>query len=220
MIVSPHLDDAVLSCGQLMAGRPDCVVVTVFAGAPLNVQTTPYDEACGFRDSDEALTLRRDEDAEACARLGATPIHLDFPDGQYEPKQELLFVITDKLLRTWEALGRPPVLGPAGLVHPDHEQVAAACIRAFGWQARCPELYVYEELPARVLWPESVEPALTRWEVGTVHHYAPGFLGTGSKVRKAAAIRAYRSQMPQIAPLGDGAGRTCLFVPERYWRPS
>jgi len=34
LVVSPHLDDAVLSCGRLLAGRPGSVVATVFAGVP------------------------------------------------------------------------------------------------------------------------------------------------------------------------------------------
>ena len=32
LVVSPHLDDAVYSAGQFLAGRPGAVVVTMFAG--------------------------------------------------------------------------------------------------------------------------------------------------------------------------------------------
>ena len=49
VVVSPHLDDAVLSCGQLLAASREAIVLTVFSagpdeGAPL----TDWDRACGF----------------------------------------------------------------------------------------------------------------------------------------------------------------------------
>jgi len=34
LVISPHLDDAVFSCRQLLAQAPGSVVVTVFAGIP------------------------------------------------------------------------------------------------------------------------------------------------------------------------------------------
>src|SRR5436853_287558 len=47
--ISPHLDDAVLSCGQLLAARPGSVVITVFAGMPRDgSQQTDWDRRCGF----------------------------------------------------------------------------------------------------------------------------------------------------------------------------
>ena len=33
VVLSPHLDDAVLGCGRLMAAHPGATVVTVYAGA-------------------------------------------------------------------------------------------------------------------------------------------------------------------------------------------
>ncbi len=43
VVVSPHLDDAVLGCGQLLAAWPGATVVTVFAGKPA-VYPTPQRE--------------------------------------------------------------------------------------------------------------------------------------------------------------------------------
>lgn len=221
MIVSPHLDDAVLSCGQLMAGRPDCVVVTVFATAPEVAQATPYDVSCGFTDSTWAMAARQDEDDDALRVLGARPVHMRFCDGQYGERDEGdLCNIAAALQEAWDLLGRPPVMGPVGLAHPDHELVAAAVRRAFGHLPECPELYAYEELPARVLWPELVRPALDLWEAETAHHYELGFMGTGSRETKAMALLAYRSQLPLVNALEDGGGQVAMFCPERYWRPT
>ena len=34
VVLSPHLDDAVLGCGRLLSAHPGATVVTVYAGAP------------------------------------------------------------------------------------------------------------------------------------------------------------------------------------------
>ncbi len=93
VVVSPHLDDAVLSCAGLIAGAPATTVVTVFAGyPPVRDATTPaeflpgttfWDQASGFAAGDDVVGLRRAEDRAALAHLGALPHWLDFLDSQY-----------------------------------------------------------------------------------------------------------------------------------------
>jgi LmbE family N-acetylglucosaminyl deacetylase len=39
VVLSPHLDDAVLSCGVLLAANGGARVVTVFAGMPTDRET-------------------------------------------------------------------------------------------------------------------------------------------------------------------------------------
>src|SRR4051812_4728612 len=79
MIVSPHLDDAVFGCGELLGARPGSVVVTVFAGAPPTYETvTEWDALAGFRAGDDVMAARRAEDRDALAVLGARPVWLDF----------------------------------------------------------------------------------------------------------------------------------------------
>src|SRR5215207_6968258 len=90
LLVSPHLDDAVLSAGQFIAGRPDCVVATVFAGTPpTQAVLTSYDDKCGFKSAAEAMEARRAEDLEAISVLQAKAKHLDFVDSQYGGKLKL-----------------------------------------------------------------------------------------------------------------------------------
>jgi len=220
MVISPHLDDAVLSAGQMMAGRPDCVVVTVFSGVPDPPQVTAYDRSCGFMSSTEAMIARMLEDHQALSRLGARAEHLGHLDSQYGPAS--VNAIYEDLADRWWRLGFPDVLAPLGLAHPDHAAVAIAChVLADDVREKGKAMFLYEELPARVLWPELVAPAIDYWRANTKPWgWEPGFIGTGSKVTKAHAVRAYRSQMPNIGALGDGAGRTCLFVPERFWKPA
>jgi len=48
-VISPHLDDAVFACGELLAARPGSVVITVLAGRPpRDLPLTPWDAASGF----------------------------------------------------------------------------------------------------------------------------------------------------------------------------
>jgi hypothetical protein len=46
LVVSPHLDDAVFGCGELIASRPGATVARLFAGPPAS-----YGEptSCGGR---------------------------------------------------------------------------------------------------------------------------------------------------------------------------
>ncbi|WP_426265945.1 PIG-L deacetylase family protein [Sphingomonas sp. LHG3443-2] len=82
LAISPHLDDAVFSVGATLwrAARRGwrVVVATVFTG---NVaQPTGFALVCqldkGLTDDVDYMALRRAEDEEACARLGADALHL------------------------------------------------------------------------------------------------------------------------------------------------
>jgi len=66
LVLSPHLDDAALSCPTYLQRTPDAYVATVF---------TEGDDAHYRR--------RRSEDRKALRELGARPIHLGFLDAPY-----------------------------------------------------------------------------------------------------------------------------------------
>lgn len=89
LLLSPHLDDAVLSCGGLIArwiNRGfDVTVLTVFAGDPPPGALSPFAEELHSRwdQADGAVATRRAEDRIACGRLGASVIHLSFTDALY-----------------------------------------------------------------------------------------------------------------------------------------
>lgn len=82
LVLSPHLDDALFSCAELIRRTaPD--VWTVFAGDPRPVVTTAWDESCGFPDSHTLVTQRRREDLGAFDGTDAQVRHLDMLDGVY-----------------------------------------------------------------------------------------------------------------------------------------
>lgn len=90
--LSPHLDDAVLSCGgliweQVQSGLP-VEIWTLCAGFPSLTPLTPVAQALHDRwetptSAQEAVSTRCAEDIQACQRLGATYRHFDLPDCVY-----------------------------------------------------------------------------------------------------------------------------------------
>jgi LmbE family N-acetylglucosaminyl deacetylase len=92
--LSPHLDDAVLSCGGLLALQDRAgqrtLVATFFAASPDNAAMTAFsrelqdrwDRSAGMATT-EPVALRRREDLAAVRRLNATAVHLPFLDCVY-----------------------------------------------------------------------------------------------------------------------------------------
>jgi len=90
VFLSPHLDDAVYSCGGWIAEQAeagDAVEIwTIVAGdVPPGLLTEFADtlhQRWGVTQAD-AFAVRRDEDAEACRIVGASHRHFDLPDCIY-----------------------------------------------------------------------------------------------------------------------------------------
>lgn len=212
LVVSPHLDDAVLSVGSFLASWPGAWVLTVFAGTPSPAKVTSFDVHCGFVDSDVAMPARWDEDDRALAAVGARPLRASLLDGQYDPERdsdETIKSICKVLHRSVLSLTPTRVLVPLGLAHPDHELVSiAATIVAREWEEI--ELWAYEDVPSRVLWPEQVPIALDRWKAAGFDPVL-GFMGGGDNTAKRAAVGCYTSQLWAL-------NHDVLYVPERTWR--
>lgn len=210
LVISPHLDDAVLSVGQVIGSRPNVTVVTVCAGIPPEgVGLTEYDRNSGFTGSRQAVLIRRREDQDAVRELRAVWFHLDLMDDQYGGSHDGLVVGAVE----WMMVDVKPtvVVVPLGLVHPDHIKVANAAAQvARYWPAL--EWWAYEDLPSRVLYPDVVPTALGYW---ASQGFSPelGFLGTSPLARKEQAVRCYASQ---LWALGEGLHN--VLVPERTYR--
>jgi LmbE family N-acetylglucosaminyl deacetylase len=87
--LSPHLDDAVLSCGGLIAkqteGGEAVTVLTVCAGDPPEAPLSSFAQELHARwgRPGPPVAARREEDHRACGYLGANILHLDIPDAVY-----------------------------------------------------------------------------------------------------------------------------------------
>lgn len=88
IFVSPHIDDAVLSCFPLMhacleQGMP-VELWTIMAGIPSGDLPFSADaQALSIPDPVTYVEKRRTEDREVGEALGATIVHFDFPDAIY-----------------------------------------------------------------------------------------------------------------------------------------
>ncbi|MFG1675334.1 PIG-L family deacetylase [Micromonospora sp. NPDC049282] len=152
LVVSPHLDDAMLSTTGLLTrlGRPT-VVATVFAGSPDQARSvSDWDRYCGFDDASGAARVRAEEDRIACAVLGATALHLTGVDGAYGGGGGGL----DELRAVLAGLpDGTTVLLPAGIGgHQDHVRVRNDGLRWLTGRTRV-GVQLYADLPyAAALW--------------------------------------------------------------------
>jgi LmbE family N-acetylglucosaminyl deacetylase len=128
IVLSPHLDDAVLSCWSVLTNTDEVLVVNVFAGIPATPTPSRWDALCGARDAREHARKRIEEDREALSMVGRSSINLSFVDLPYrrDDAQPSLAALDDALARAVEAtsvvyapaaVGRIRRFGPT---HPDH----------------------------------------------------------------------------------------------------
>jgi LmbE family N-acetylglucosaminyl deacetylase len=211
--LSPHLDDAILSCGgqiyqQIQSGK-GVLVVTSMAGYPPNGDLSSFAMSLQERWelAEDAVATRRQEDAAASQVLGVDILHWDIPDCIYRldpasgealyASEEALFGqihvadydLIDDLVRYMTNLPmHQRILIPMAVGHHvDHQLVRLAAER---WSDKAGFAY-YEEYPyVREL--ASIEAMLTpegKWQPEVIPI---------SKQALSAKIRAascYRSQI-------------------------
>lgn len=91
--LSPHLDDAVLSCGGRIrreVGEGLAVLITTVATAPAPARLSRFAARLHRRGGlgEDAMERRREEDREAARRLGVETLHLGLPDAVYRVDPE------------------------------------------------------------------------------------------------------------------------------------
>lgn len=157
VVLSPHLDDAVLSLGASIADAAakgaDVAIVTAFAGDPAR-QGDPsvWDRRAGFGSSLEALEARRQEDRLACTALGARPVWLPFDYGGAAVDERELGKQLGEAVRDADT-----VLVPGWpLKNPEHGVLALLALRI---GISPPTLGLYVEQPY-VWWRSYAEPEL------------------------------------------------------------
>lgn len=237
-VVSPHLDDAAFSCGRLLRAHPGSIVVTVFSGGPAGVDPLPeWDELCGFSPGDDVMAIRRREDDEALATVGASASRLGFWEVQYRrpaggrlsrrlaqplmarlrpagpPERGLVKAVAAALGAVVDHGPRRQWFVPLGLVHPDHRVTALAGLVVA--EAR-PDLawHLYEEQPYALDHPDLAAEARAGvaragWRLDAA---APRL--DPDVAAKDALARCYRSQVGYLAPRVARA----VAGPEAYHR--
>jgi len=239
LIVSPHLDDAALSCAALIARRLPVDVLTLFAGEPDPPRQGSWDRTIGFRDSAASMRARREEERAAFA---ATPhrLHLlDLLEWQHlagpRPAEDL-DAIADAVIRWNRQADRGFVAIPAGAgltpgrirgrmrklagatlgptQHPDHVFARDAVLEALSSLVDL-QVVLYEEFPySRVKGADGRVARLARR-----HGLAAERLAVSvDRGVKAARIAFYATQVPHLGDDGRRVDRPeDLPGEERYW---
>jgi LmbE family N-acetylglucosaminyl deacetylase len=206
LYLSPHFDDAVLSCGAQIydrSQRGERVAVVTVCAASAPSELSPFAAALHARWKEAGDFDRAAEDREALALLGATPIHLPFHDCIYRraPSGEWLYTseaaifgpvsphetaLVDRLVEAFERVGSRPgaaVLIPRAIGnHVDHQLVRTAgetCCRAQGRPFQYYADFPYAE-------------AISGGRVVRVTE--------AGRRQKTRAIRAYQSQLSTFWP--------------------
>ena len=213
-VVSPHLDDAVFSCGAWLASKSGAFVCTVFAGIPRDAVQTDWDTQCGFQHAHQAMPARHHEDDAALDVLRATPVRLGFLDSQYLPPGEsersddIAAALAGAIADAWPTA----LVVPLGLFHSDHHLVHEACRTVWLADTSMPCI-AYEDCLYRRM------DGLVQQRIAQLHER--NFVATPKDrhakkqdtERKRLAVSRYESQLRAFGPNGyDDA-----FAPERAW---
>ncbi len=215
VVLSPHLDDAVLSAWSVLRGPGEVHVVNVCSALPPSELLSAWDRLTGATSSRTRMLERLREDRVALGRAGCEATALDFPEAQYRrgpldsaALREALERVLDGAARAW---------APAGIGgHDDHLQVrdAAVALTRNGGAA----LNLYADLPyaVRYGWPGWVsaqddDPHLVveewwrRFLPSDLELSAEGHvLSAAGAQGKLHALAAYHTQLPGLngGPLG------------------
>jgi len=220
VILSPHFDDAVLSCWDILAGAVEVLVVNVFAGEPPAGTLGWWDRLAGASDSAAAVRTRVEEDREALALAGRASVNLPFLDSQYRQGDQAPGEIVEALRGVLVAGAR--IYAPASLGdhHRDHTAVRAA---ALALRSEGANVVLYADLPHATVdgWPRWVlggsssgaDPAAERWaaELETTGIPVERMVATAHRLPAedhAGKLEAVLTYGSQTAPLQKVCGRS------------
>ena len=213
LLLSPHLDDAVIDCWSVVTDPGALNLVNVFAGIPPAGRTTHWDRIVGAADSAQLMRARIEEDRAALGQVGRGPVNLGFLEHQQREHERppTLAAIDGELTDSVPAASRVYAPAALGTPHPDHVRVreyALACAAA-GIPVE-----LYADLPYAVVygWPHWVtgEPRDPHLDVDAYWgEHPPGeprvvTLDEHQAAAKLAAMRAYETQFPSLdrGPIG------------------
>lgn len=244
--ISPHLDDAVFSCGgriwQQKQSGATVLVVTVFGGVPASdVPLSPFAQSLHQRwgNPTNAARQRQEEDRAALAVLGAEPIHWPYLDciyrrlpngdfayaneealwGEIHPSEsDLLQELVARLTQLLCVNPEGLLYGPLGVGHHVDHLLVRRALTLSGLTVRWYEDFPYAEKPSAL---RNAFDTELQWQPEVV------LLSEEALAAKIAAIACYHSQMSTFwSNLAEMAERVRHFATEvggghpaeRYWR--
>ncbi|HET8705788.1 MAG TPA: PIG-L family deacetylase, partial [Pseudomonadales bacterium] len=209
--ISPHFDDAVLSCGGLIWEQAhsgvNVEIWTICAGDPppgnLSAFATMLHQKWQTGDGYETVALRRAEDKNAARRVRANPIHLNVPDAIYrravgvgplytedifvpihpadKAVDEIAAMLAQKLTN-YDTVVCPLAVGG----HVDHV-ITRAAVEKLGRP-----LWYYADIPYFLTYPDKLAPATQRLSSRTF------FVSSRGLTAWQNGIAAYASQISSL----------------------
>lgn len=210
VVLSPHLDDAVMSIGATInsLGRRgvEVVLLTAFAGDPdRNDRLSYWDAKRGGTSKTEAQEFRRQEDDAAASVLKVEAISLPFDDFSYAAPRDPETI--------WDAM--EPFLADADviltpgwpLVHPDHRYLSTLIVQ----HSLAGQVLFYQELPYGAQPMQVIKRRLRGrgaptliYAMGTELTWQPTFTTPVDFAAKRAAVACYEGELRAL-------GRAAMF---------
>ena len=213
VVLSPHLDDAVLSCWHLLTAPSGAVVVNLFAGVPEGLRAVPVgDRMAGARDAAARMRERIAEDRSALAAIEREPVNLGFLEAHYRAYEQS----PEPLVEAVRAHVSPDdrLYAPAGIGgHADHLLARDVALRLLTEGYR---VSLYAELPYASYygWPPSVAGGEGDPHLDVDAYWAEYLAGAGidlagaparvhrlegdEHAAKLAGVTRYRTQFPVL----------------------
>lgn len=212
LIISPHLDDAALSCGDHILTLKNDYAITVlnvfthFKSVRLPHYTKTYIHNSGYPSVSMFELARKEEDVFAMKKMGIKAINLDFVDGGfrihhhqpiYKTKQQLfsgsispldslLFQNLIKQLRNYASFDF--VLTPLGIGrHADHILSRLASEHLWPTQS----IWYYADMPYALHAREWIKKSVLIKLIGKISYKA-------LTDRKKSILSSYKSQLPLL----------------------
>lgn len=205
VVVSPHYDDAVLSCWSVVAGGDEVDVVTVYTALPTSGLVTAWDEDSGV-DSATRVGQRAAENRSALALARRRPIDLGCLEVQYgggDIDVELLAA----QLRHADVVFAPAGTGVDNLSF-EHVAVRDVCL------AIRPDCRLYADQPYSLFRADTQllpVPPVARLRRRVVR------LTAGQRQRKADAIGRYAGEIQKLERLYGSVTDPDRLQHEVFW---
>jgi LmbE family N-acetylglucosaminyl deacetylase len=231
VLLSPHLDDAVLSCWGVLRQPESVQAINFFTGTPKRGDLSTWDRITGASDPATQMRRRVSEDREALATVKRRPHNLDLIDSQYRrvaPSIARLRSAVAKISPSASCFYAPAGIGS----HPDHTLTRRVALDLIGDGI---PVRLYADLPyaVRFGWPHWVTGAAPEphrmvdawWEAGLgsveqrVLEPQVQVLDAEEAAAKLKALQMYRTQFPAIsANAGNGLADLEVLRYEVYWQ--
>jgi len=205
LALSPHLDDAVLSCWHRIDQAPGSKVVTLYSGTPAQTQPSDWDIATGFASPQEAMAARREENRRALSDTPSVPVDLGYLEHAYRQRPAEIDRIVQSVLRV--SGSDATFIAAAGIsnwfrhVHPDHIATRRVGQRLIELGH---EVLFYAEIPyifprfSHDNWPAHLWQERIKRKLGMDVAIEPHELTLEQRQSKRRALAAYASQLPLL----------------------